>query len=347
MFCTSLTSITIPDGVTIIGNSAFRDCRSLAFIEMPSGITSIKEGAFAGCGALTSVELPETITEIEGFTFSDCAALTSIVLPDKITSIGPRTFNNCGALQSIEIPENVKTISREAFSDCAALTSIVIPKKVTSIENWAFSDCKSLEFVVVPASVAYIADNAFVGCKKLTVYGETGSYAEKYAKENNIKFISGKPPIPVFTAVPTPSKIFVNNEETVFDAYNIGGSNYFKLRDLAYALNGTQKQFEVGWDAEKNAISLESGIPYTKTGSEMSAKSTESSCAVPTTSKIYLNGKQINLAAYNIDGSNYFKLRDIGQAFDFGVIWDSSSETISIETDKSYTPKKKKKTNIK
>ena len=140
------------------------------------------------------------------------------------------------------------------------------------------------------------------------------------------------------TAAPTASQVTVNGEDTVFDAYNINGNNYFKLRDIAFKLNGTEKQFEVSYDEEQNAISLASGKAYTEVGGEMSGKGAENKPAVPTTSKIYLDGEEISLTAYNIDGNNYFKLRDIGQAFDFGVDYDSAKNIIMIDTGKPYTP---------
>ena len=115
-------------------------------------------------------------------------------------------------------------------------------------------------------------------------------------------------------------------------------NNYFKLRDLAFVLSGTEKQFEVGWDEKNNAISLTSGKQYTVVGGEMVGKGEGAKIPVPTTSKIYLDGKEISFTAYNIGGNNYFKLRDIGQAFDFGVTWDGTKNTIVIDTSKSYTP---------
>ena len=69
-------------------------------------------------------------------------------------------------------------------------------------------------------------------------------------------------PAPV-QATPTASNVLVNDKQTAFDAYNIGGNNYFKLRDLAHALNGSGKQFEVTWDGANNAILLTSGTAYT------------------------------------------------------------------------------------
>jgi hypothetical protein len=139
-------------------------------------------------------------------------------------------------------------------------------------------------------------------------------------------------------AKPTASTIIVNGESIVFDAYNISGNNYFKLRDLAYALSGTEKQFEVDWDEASGAIALTSGQSYTAVGGEMESKGTGVGTPMPTTSKITLDGAKISLTAYNINDNNYFKLCDIGAVFDFGVEWINSNNTIVIDTGKGYTP---------
>lgn len=143
---------------------------------------------------------------------------------------------------------------------------------------------------------------------------------------------------PSVLALPTVSVVLVNGETVQFDAYNIGGANYFKLRDLAYALNGTQKQFAVEWNASANAISLISGQSYEPVGGEMSAGSGATQTPVRTTSKILLNGAAVSMDAYNIGGNNYFKLRDVGVALNFGVDWDAGANTVIINTSKGYTP---------
>jgi hypothetical protein len=137
-------------------------------------------------------------------------------------------------------------------------------------------------------------------------------------------------------AAPTSSTVLVNGENAAFDADNIGGNNYFKLRDLAYTLSGTEKQFEVGWDDEANAISLTSGQVYTAVGGEMDSKGAGNKTATPTASKITLDGNDVAFDAYNIGGNNYFKLRDLGAAFDFGITWDGDANTIVIDTGKGY-----------
>jgi len=139
------------------------------------------------------------------------------------------------------------------------------------------------------------------------------------------------------TAAPTASTVLVNGKAKTFDAYNINGSNFFKLRDLAYVLSGTEKQFAVEWDAAGNAIRLISGKGYTPAGGELSAGSGGAKTAEATTSAIYLDGKKLELTAYSIGGNNYFKLRDVGEALDFSVVWDGVSNSIFIDTSKGYS----------
>jgi hypothetical protein len=141
------------------------------------------------------------------------------------------------------------------------------------------------------------------------------------------------------SATQTVSPVLVDGQTIGFDAYNIGGNNYFKLRDLAMVLSGSEKQFQVSWDAEKNAIVLTSNMPYTSVGGELAYKGEGvTKTATETGSIILLDGKQISLTAYNIDGNNYFKLRDIGELFDFEVDWDGVNNRIIVDTSKSYTP---------
>ena len=201
----------------------------------------------------------------------------------------------------------------------------------TEALDWGFTQLTKSEgkyyFYSTPSDVQYAYEN--------------DSLTKEYrAMEKDIKSIVGTfRLIPgKVTAVPTASAVLVNGKNVSFDAYNINDNNYFKLRDLAYILNGTQKQFEVGWDGANNAISITSGKPYTTAGGEMAGKGSGNMEASPTSSRIYLDGKEIKLTAYNIGGNNYFKLRDIGQALNFGVDWNQAAQTVVINTSKGYTP---------
>ncbi len=141
----------------------------------------------------------------------------------------------------------------------------------------------------------------------------------------------------VVTATPTSSKVMVDGKEIAFEAYGIGGNNYFKLRDLSMAINGSAKQFQVAWDGANNAINLTTNTAYTPVGKELTiSESPTAKEARLTISKIYLNGEEVQLTAYNIGGSNYFKLRDIARIIDFAVIWDGDLNKINIDTSNSY-----------
>lgn len=80
------------------------------------------------------------------------------------------------------------SIGNHAFSECTSLISVTIPYSVKNIGEFAFYGCSNLEKVTIPKSVSEIGYDAFYNCPKLTIYGESGSYAEQYAKENGIPF---------------------------------------------------------------------------------------------------------------------------------------------------------------
>ena len=153
--------------------------------------------------------------------------------------------------------------------------------------------------------------------------------------------------VPVYAgtpAAPTASKVTVNGASKAFEAYNINDNNYFKLRDIAYVLNGTDASFSVGWDGAANSIALVKGEAYAPTGSELKVSGTKDiKDAVESTSAILIDGQKAALKAYTIKGNNYFKLRDLGTALGFNVGWDNASQTISITTEPStvVTPTQK------
>lgn len=121
-----------------------------------------------------------------------------------------------------------------------------------------------------------------------------------------------------------------------FDAYNIDGYNYFKLRDFSYAVTNSHKHFDVTWDGEKQAINLISNKAYTVAGGELQKGDGKAKTYKLTNARIYKDGQEIKLKAYNIGGNNYFQLRDMAKAFNFGVDYDPNTKLISINSDKSY-----------
>ena len=196
-----LTSINIPDSVTIIGDYAFCSCKSLTSINIPDGVTSIGKRTFLGCDRLISINIPNRVTNIGEGAFSDCCGLTSIYIPDCVTSIGNHAFEGCIKLTSINIPDSVTSIGNGAFSCGSKLTSIVvdknnkkydsrkgcnaiiekksnkliagckntmIPDSVTSIGDKSFDGCSQLTSIIIPDSITSIEERAFSDCYGLT-----------------------------------------------------------------------------------------------------------------------------------------------------------------------------------
>ena len=204
--CATLTSVTIPNSVTLIGSSAFKGCSSLASITIPDSVTKIRSSAFEGCSLLTSITIPDGVTYIDSNAFCDCSSLTSITIPNSVTSIGAYAFDGCSSLTSITIPDSVTSIKRGAFDGCKSLarvdisnlsawckivfdlysdthplyygaklylngselTDITIPSDITEIKNYTFYNCSSLTNVTIGNSVTSIGWGAFSGCKSLT-----------------------------------------------------------------------------------------------------------------------------------------------------------------------------------
>lgn len=135
---------------------------------------------------LTSFNIPDSVTSISSSAFDHCTRLKSITIPDSVISIGELAFNGCKNLKSITIPDGLTSIGTLAFSGCKNLTSITIPDGLTNIGESAFNGCENLTRITIPDSVTSIGDAAFWRCKSLTIICSKGSYAEKYAKENNI-----------------------------------------------------------------------------------------------------------------------------------------------------------------
>ena len=127
-------------------------------------------------------------------------------------------------------------------------------------------------------------------------------------------------------------KVQVNGQAVKPQAYNIGGYNYFKLRDIAYMLRGTSSSFDVTWDSVNQAINIISGATYTAVGGEMTVASVSSIRVQESTAKLLLDGSGISIKGYNINGNNYYKIADMSAAIGFSVAFESTSRTVQITT---------------
>ena len=148
-----VTSITIPDGVTSIGNYAFFKCTSLTSITIPNSVTWIGTYAFCLCDSLTSITIPDSVIGISDYAFYKCTSLISITIPDSVTNIGYQAFGDCTSLTSVTIGDGVTSIGNYAFCKCTLLTNITIPDSVTWIGACAFSLCDSLTSISFDGTV--------------------------------------------------------------------------------------------------------------------------------------------------------------------------------------------------
>lgn len=136
--CTSLSKVTIPEGVTRISGSAFTGCTSLKSVTLPSSLNEIGLYAFSGCSGLESVTLPSGIVEIPDGAFYQCSSLREVQVPEGVTSIGVSAFDECSSLSSVSLPESLEVLKAAAFMDCSALTNVTIPANVSEISPTAF-----------------------------------------------------------------------------------------------------------------------------------------------------------------------------------------------------------------
>ena len=193
--CTALTSVSLPNGVVEIGKSAFEGCSSLARVSLSDGLRSIGPRAFKDCEALKAIDLPEKLELIGEFAFEGCKKLEEIVLPEKLLQLGgviergdQHIFKDCIALKKAVLPEGMTVVGTSMFAGCTALEELQLPSTLTSIESGALSGCTALESLNLPSGLTKLAGDAFANCPKLTVVLSYGSAAEAACKAAKIAY---------------------------------------------------------------------------------------------------------------------------------------------------------------
>lgn len=143
---------------------------------------------------IKSVIIGDFIKKIGASAFEGCEGLEQVSLSQGITELPEKCFSGCKKLKKVILPETMTKISECAFEDCENLVDINIPKELVSIEDWAFRNCRKLADLTIPETVTKIPENQgwggpFSGCKKLTLHVKADSFAEKYAKKNEINYV--------------------------------------------------------------------------------------------------------------------------------------------------------------
>ena len=161
-------SVTLPESLKWIGHSAFRNCGFVQSMTVPDSVDTIYAYAFEGCRNLKDIHLPASLKRVARGVFNGCSNLKSIVIPDSVTEIAPEAFFRCESLETVTFPANLKTVGEYAFKDCAALRSAELPSGVESIRRNAFARCTSLTSFTVPDSVTAMENGVLAGCSRLT-----------------------------------------------------------------------------------------------------------------------------------------------------------------------------------
>ena len=165
--CRSLEKVSLPDGLSAIGEGAFCKCSKLQSIEFPKSVVYISDNAFKGCKNIAYAKLPESLELIGYGAFADCSNLITIEFPDHIKYISGRAFEFCSSLTKVSVPNGIETIEFGLFENCSSLNSIELSKTVNKIGNYAFGFCENLTDINLPNEITAIGPGAFCGCSKL------------------------------------------------------------------------------------------------------------------------------------------------------------------------------------
>jgi hypothetical protein len=137
-------------------------------------------------------------------------------------------------------------------------------------------------------------------------------------------------------AIKSNNTLILGEEVRGFPAVNIHDYNWIKLRDFAMLLNGSAKQFGIGYDQATNTITLTASAPYAPLGDELQDGLAEPITAVASPQRVLLDGKLVEVAAYNINGYNYFRLRDLAIMIDIGVLFSEEDFSVTLKLEDIY-----------
>ena len=209
--CSGIEEITFGKDIRKIGRSAFRGCNGLKRIEFQENEkeievsgeirkypVTIEEGGFWWCESLEEVVLSSNVTEIGNYAFCGCSSLEKINLPEGVEYLGYE-FISGTKIKSLFIPSTVAASGTtndlwgSALGTTDSIEEVIFADGMEYIPAyicWNRDENTSLKKVIIPESVTEIGERAFDGCKNIIIYGYTDSYAETYATENNIPFVS-------------------------------------------------------------------------------------------------------------------------------------------------------------
>ena len=172
--------VTLPEGITRIGKSAFAGNRTIRAVQLPDSLQRIEEHAFSSCTSLEEVRFPSALRSINNEAFRGCISLKAAHFSGSLSQIGASAFSGCRSMNTVVLDCPLETIGYDAFYDCSRLTEIAVGKQsyaFRSIDGVLFDyDGKHLLLYpagrqdpdyIVPDSTCTIGDSAFSGCDYL------------------------------------------------------------------------------------------------------------------------------------------------------------------------------------
>lgn len=182
------TSVTLPEGLTAVGNYAFQECSALTEVVFPETVRSFGKNVFYDSTALKYVTLPKEVDSFGAQMFRGCTSLVSVVIPEGVTSLGGYTFHSNESLVSVTLPSTLTELGNHEFDYCSSLVSVTLPASLETFGDYLFEGCSSLEEVtflsLTDDSLSFRSSNApfnegLTSLKKITL-GDGVTYIPNY-----------------------------------------------------------------------------------------------------------------------------------------------------------------------
>ena len=317
--CVSLKEIIFPKKIKSIGTEAFLNCITIEDLNLAQSISEINESAFDGCEGLNKINLPKDLMYIRKAAFRNCSSLIQVKMSNLVNYMGDNVFENCNFLTDIVLSARIKAIPSQTFQGCSSLESIILPYQVETIEDNAFKNCTKLKKITIPKATTSISDSAFSYPDKMTIYGVAGSYAEQYAKENDIAFVAQQIATEKITLSETELTLGRNEKYQL-----TAGLNPMDSTDEVIWSSSDEKIAKVDKTGNIEAISAGEAVITAKSGEKTAT--CKVTVNIPITS-IYLNKTSIELNSigdsYQLNASYY------PSDADGAIIWKSDDEGIA------------------
>lgn len=317
--CVSLKEIIFPKKIKSIGTEAFLNCITIEDLNLAQSVSEINESAFDGCEGLNKINLPKDLMYIRKAAFRNCSSLIQVKMSNLVNYMGDNVFENCNFLTDIVLSARIKAIPSQTFQGCSSLESIILPYQVETIEDNAFKNCTKLKKITIPKATTSISDSAFSYPDKMTIYGVAGSYAEQYAKENDIAFVAQQIATEKITLSET-GMTLGRNEKYQLTA----GLNPMDSTDEVIWSSSDERIAKVDKTGNVEAISAGEAVITAKSGEKTAI--CKVTVNIPITS-IYLNKTSIELNSigdsYQLNASYY------PPDADGAITWKSDDEGIA------------------